>query len=45
MADPEHPDHEHIKQWYGENFNPNLPEIDELKLEVFKLAKRWKPRK
>ncbi len=43
MADPEHPDHEHLKQWYGENFDPNLPETDELKLEVLKLAKRWKP--
>ncbi len=44
MADPKHPDHEHLKQWYGENFDPNLPETDELKLEVLKLAKRWKSR-
>ena len=44
MVDPEHPDHEHLKQRHGENFDPNLPETDELKLAVLKLAKRWKPK-
>ncbi len=44
MVDPEHPDHEHLKEWHGENFDPNLPETDELKLAVLKLAKRWKPK-
>ena len=45
MADSEHPDHEHLKDWLGENLDPNQPETDDLKLEVPKLAKRWKPRK
>lgn len=45
IADPKHPDHEDLKDWYGKNFDPNQPETDELKLEVLKLAKRWKPRK
>ena len=45
MADPEHLDHEHLKDWYGDNFEPDQPETDELKLKVLKLAKRWKPRK
>ena len=45
MADSEHPDHEHLKDWFGENLDPNQPETHDLKLEVLKLAKRWKPRK
>ena len=44
MADPKHPEHQHLKDWYGGTFDPNQPETDELKLEVLKLAKRWKPR-
>ena len=34
MADPKHPEHDHLKDWYGDAFNPNQPETDELKLEV-----------
>ena len=45
MADPKHPEHQHLKDWYGGTFDPNQPETDELKLEVLKLAKRWKPKK
>jgi len=45
MADPNHPEHENLKEWFGDAFDPNQPETDELKLEVLKLAKRWKPRK
>jgi hypothetical protein len=45
MADRKHPEHEHLKEWHGGTFNPDQPETDELKFEVFKLAKRWKPRK
>ena len=26
-------------------FDPNTPDSDELRLEVLKLAKRWKPKK
>lgn len=45
IADPEHPEHEELKSWYGDTFDPNQPETDELKLDVLKLAKKWKPKK
>jgi len=45
IADPEHPEHEDLKSWYGATFDPNLPDTEELQLEVLKLAKRWKPKK
>lgn len=45
IADPKHPEHENLKEWLGDTFDPNQPETDELKLEVLKLAKRWKTRK
>ena len=44
MADPKHPEHSTLKEWYGGPFDPNRPESDELRLEVLKLAKRWKPK-
>jgi len=45
MADPKHPEHNELKEWYGHSFDPNIPQTDELKLDVLKLAKKWKPRK
>ena len=45
MADPKHPEHSNLKDWYGGPFDPNTPETDELRLQVLKLAKRWKPKK
>jgi len=45
LADPKHPNHEHLKGWYGGNFDPNAPETDELTFEVMKLAKKWKLKK
>jgi len=39
MGDPQHPEHAHLKNWYGGDFNPNVPDSDELRLEVLKLAK------
>lgn len=45
IADPNHPEHEDLKSWYGADFDPNVPDSDELRLEVLRLAKRWKPRK
>ena len=26
MADPKHPEHDHLKDWYGDAFDPNQPE-------------------
>lgn len=45
MADPAHPEHEEMREWYGRDFDPHAPETKELKAEVLKLAKKWKPRK
>ena len=45
IADPKHPEHRELKDWYGGTFDPNTPPADELRLEVLKLAKRWKPKK
>jgi Plasmid pRiA4b ORF-3-like protein len=45
MADSKHPEHTHLKDWYESIFDPVQPQTDELKLEVLKLAKKWKPTK
>ena len=45
MADPKHPEHADLKEWFGSTFDPDTPESDELRLEVLKLAKRWKPKR
>lgn len=45
MIDPKHPEHSNLKDWYGGPYDPNTPETDELRLNVLKLAKRWKPKK
>ena len=44
MSDPKHPEHADLKTWYGSDFNPDVPDSDELRLEVLKLDKRWKPK-
>ncbi len=44
MGDRMHPEHADLKTWYGDDFDPNIPDSDELRLEVLKLAKRWKPK-
>jgi hypothetical protein len=44
MADPKHPEHAHLKEWFGGSFDPITPPADELRFEVLRLAKRWKPK-
>jgi len=44
MADPKHPEHAHLKEWYGDSFDPKITPTDELRFEVLRLAKRWKPK-
>lgn len=44
MADPKHPEHVRLKEWYGVSFDPATAPADELRFEVLKLAKRWKPK-
>ncbi len=45
MANSKHPEHTDLMEWYGWPFDPNTPDTDELRLEVLRLAKRWKPKK
>lgn len=45
LADPKHPEHEEMKEWYDRDFDPNDPGTEDLKIAVHTLAKRWKPRK
>ena len=44
LADPDHPEHADLFTWVGRPFDPHVPPADELRLDVLKLAKRWKPR-
>ena len=44
ISNPEHPDHEELTEWAGEPFDPHVPNADELRLNVLKLAKKWRPR-
>jgi len=45
VANPKHPEHAQLKDWYGGAFDPNTPPSDELRFEVLRLAKRWTPKK
>jgi hypothetical protein len=45
MADSAHPEHLHLKEWHGGLFDAGTPPADELRFEVLKLAKSWKPKK
>ena len=45
LADPDHPEHADLLTWAGGPFDPHVPPADELRLDVLKLAKRWKTRK
>jgi len=45
INDPEHPEHEELTKWAGGLFDPYVPDADERRLDVLKLAKKWKPRK
>ena len=44
ISNPKHPDHEELTEGAGEPFDPHVPNADELRLDVLKLAKKWKPR-
>lgn len=45
IGDPDHPEHDDLTDWAGGPYDPHIPESDELRLEVLKLAKKWKPKK
>ena len=42
MADPKHPEHKELKEWYGGDFDPVMSNTDQLRSQVLKLAKQWK---
>ena len=44
MADTNHPEHTHLREWNGGSFDPSTPPADELRFDVLRLAKRWKPK-
>lgn len=41
IADPDHEQHDDIKEWYGEDFDPEDVPIDRLKADVASLATKW----
>lgn len=45
IGDKAHPEHENLTEWAGGSFDPDVPDADELRSDVFKLAKKWKPKK
>lgn len=45
LGDPNDPEHADILEWHGGPFEPNIPPADELRLDVLKLAKKWKSRR
>jgi hypothetical protein len=45
IANPRHRDHQEMVEWYGEPFNPAVPDTAKHRREVLKLANRWQPRK
>lgn len=44
LANPDNPEHGELLTWHGGPFDPDVPPADELRLNVLKLAKKWKPR-
>lgn len=45
LAHPNDPEHAETLEWHGGPFDPDVPPADELRLDVLKLARKWKPRK
>lgn len=38
MGDPKHPEHATLKEWHSDDFDPDMPDSDALRLKVLKLA-------
>jgi hypothetical protein len=41
LADPKHERHDEMREWAGEDFDPDLLDVGALKANVDMLAKRW----
>jgi len=45
MRDTTHDEYDALMRWSGGHFDPRVANSDELRLEVLKLGKKWKPRR
>jgi hypothetical protein len=41
IADPSHERHRELKEWFADDFNPHVVDIDWLSEDVADLAQRW----
>ena len=44
IADPAHENHDHMLNWCGGAFDPDVPDIEQIATELDRLARRWAPR-
>ena len=45
ISDPAHPEHDHMRRWGPERFDPNVVDRAELEAAVNALSEKWKPRR
>jgi hypothetical protein len=43
IADPKHERHRELKEWFADDFNPHVVDVDWLAEDVAALAQRWSP--
>jgi hypothetical protein len=41
IADPSHERHRELKEWFADDFNPHVVDVDRLSEDVAELAQRW----
>ena len=41
IADPSHERHRELKEWFADDFNPHVVDVDWLSEDVAELAQRW----
>ena len=41
IADPSHERHRELKEWFADDFNPHVVDVDWLSQDVAELAQRW----
>jgi hypothetical protein len=41
IADPSHERHNELKEWFADDFNPHVVDVDWLSQDVAELAQRW----
>ena len=45
ISDPTHPEHEHMRRWGPERFDPNVIDRKALEAALNALSDTWKPRR